>query len=327
MEMECGGEGETVDESCHNFNRVAARSVADGRLRFPAGGLEFTVLSCQYNELPAGLRVPEHEHPYYCLTVVERSSMRTGCDGRTVENAAGKPTLFFLPPAVSHDCRFGEGELHLNWSVNFQIGGAHAMEINERIARRAAELGYEIPLSGEEALLLREIRLQGEPEVPLVPELLSHLLAAFLVMVIRRNFSELLENASEREVLRAGFRRDRIDAMRRAMWAMVRDPDPVRRLAECFELSPRHLNRIFRQGTGKSIKEYQNELRIASACDLLRNSTLPVSLVAEAVGFHRPGLFAAFFRKHLNCTPQEYRIRPEAAGVPSAALPEVPGPA
>ena len=46
-------------------------------------------------------------------------------------------------------------------------------------------------------------------------------------------------------------------------------------------------------------KEYQNELRIAGACDLLRNSTLPISLVAEAVGFHRPGLFAAFFRKHL----------------------------
>lgn len=304
-----------MDEAHERFNRTAGRSVADGRLRFAAGGVEFVVLSCQYNELPPGCRVPEHEHPYYCLTFVERSFMRTSCDGLTVENRAGKPTLFFLPPAVSHSCCFGEpgGEAHLGWSINFQIGGAHAMEVNGRIARHAAELGYEIPLSSEAAFLLREIRHQGMSEAPLAPELVTHLLAAFLEMVMQRNFPGALEESSGHEALRTMFRHDRLEAMKRAMWAMVRDPDPVRNLAECFELSPRHLNRLFRQGTGKSIKEYQNELRIAGACDLLRNSTLPVSLVAEAVGFHRPGLFAAFFRKHLNCTPQEYRFRHAAA--------------
>lgn len=314
-----------MDEAHQNFNRTASRSVAEGRLRFSAGGLEFSVLSCQYNELPPGCRVPEHEHPYYCLSFVECSSMRTFCDGATVENRSGKATLFFMPPAVSHSCCFGEEETHLNLSVNFQIGGTHAPEVNGRIARHAAELGYEIPLSGEAGFLLREIRRQGMSEAPLAPELVAHLLAAFLEMVMQRSFPEALEDSSGHEALRAMFRRDRIDAMRRAMWAMVRDPDPVRNLAICFELSPRHLNRIFRQGTGKSIKEYQNELRLASACDLLRNSTLPVSLVAEAVGFHRPGLFAAFFRKHLDCTPQEYRLRPESAGVSSTALPEAPG--
>lgn len=300
-----------MDEAHENFNRTASRSVAAGGGRFSAGGLEFSVLSCQYNELSPGLRVPEHEHPYYCLSFVERSSMRTSCDGVTVENRAGKRTLFFMPPAVSHACRFGEEETHWNLSVNFQIGGAHALEVNERIARRAEALGYEIPLSGEMAFLLREIRRQGMSEAPLSTELLSHLLAALLGVVMQQSFPEALEEISGHEALRAEFRRDRLEAMKRAMWAMVRDSDPVRRLAECFELSPRHLNRIFRLGTGKSIKEYQNELRIASACDLLRNSALPISLVAEAVGFHRPGLFAAFFRKHLHCTPQEYRIHSE----------------
>lgn len=302
-----------MDEAHENFNRTASRSVAAGGGRFAAGGLEFSVLSCQYNELSPGLRVPEHEHPYYCLSFVERSSMRTSCDGVTVENRAGKRTLFFMPPAVSHACRFGEEETHWNLSVNFQIGGAHALEVNERIARRAEALGYEIPLSGEMAFLLREIRRQGMSEAPLSTELLSHLLAALLGVVMQQSFPEALEEISGHEALRAEFRRDRLEAMKRAMWAMVRDSDPVRRLAECFELSPRHLNRIFHRGTGKSIKEYQNELRIAGACDLLRNSTLPISLVAEAVGFHRPGLFAAFFRKHLDCTPQEYRLRPKAA--------------
>ena len=89
-----------MDEAHENFNRTASRSVAAGGGCFSAGGLEFSVLSCQYNELPPGFRVPEHEHPYYCLSFVERSSMRTSCDGVTVENRAGKRTLFFMPPTT-----------------------------------------------------------------------------------------------------------------------------------------------------------------------------------------------------------------------------------
>ena len=113
-----------MDEAHENFNRTASRSVAAGGGCFSAGGLKFSVLSCQYNELSPGLRVPEHEHPYYCLSFVERSSMRTSCDGVTVENRAGKRTLFFMPPAVSHACRFGEEETHWNLSVNFQSARA-----------------------------------------------------------------------------------------------------------------------------------------------------------------------------------------------------------
>ena len=118
------------------------------------------------------------------IACVKRSSMRTFCDGLTVENRAGKRTLFFMPPAVSHSCCFGEEETHGNLSVNFQIGGAHAPEVNGRIVRRAEALGYEIPLSGEAAFLLREIRRQGMSEAPLAPELLSPLLAGLLEMVM-----------------------------------------------------------------------------------------------------------------------------------------------
>ena len=302
-----------MDDPYQKFNRTAIRTVTDGRLRFEAGGLEFTVLSCQYNELPPGLQIPEHEHPCYCLTFVERSSMRTTCDDLSIENRAGGRTLFFMPPAVSHHCRFGEGETHWNLSVNFLIGGPHAMEVNERIACRAAELRYEIRLTKEMEFLLREVRRQGMSDAPLAPELLAHLLAAFLETVIQQTFPDALKNASGREALRAVFRHDRIDAIKRAMWAMVRDPNPAEILSECFGLTPRHLNRIFRKGTGRNIKAYQNDLRIFSACSLLHNSSLSISAVGEAVGFHRPGLFAAFFRKHLGCTPQEYRHRRDTA--------------
>ena len=214
-----------------------------------------------------------------------------------------------MPPAISHHCRFGEGSPHRNFTINFQIGGPHALEVNERIAHRSRELRYEIPLTPETDSLLRMLLRTGESEAPLASELLKHLLAAFLTTLIRQTFPDALENLSDRETLRMVFRHDRVDAIKRAMWAMVRDPNPVTILSKCFELSSRHLNRLFRKETGRSIKQYQNELRIRSACNLLQNSNLSISAVGEALGFHRPGLFATFFRKHLACTPQEYRIR------------------
>lgn len=84
-----------MDEAHRNFNRTASRSVAEGHLRFTAGGLEFSVLSCQYSELPPGFRVPEHEHPYCCLSF-------SGCgDGEKVGGETKKqpgviPGLFCL---------------------------------------------------------------------------------------------------------------------------------------------------------------------------------------------------------------------------------------
>ena len=298
-----------MEERFLKFNRTAAGIIADGLFHFGSGDLDFFLLSCQYNELPPDLRIPEHEHPHYVLTFVETSYMETTCDDLILKTYPNTNRLFFMPPAISHHCRFGESGPHRNFTINFQIGGPHALEVNERIAHHSRELRYEIPLTPETDSLLRMLLHAGESEAPLTSELLKHLLAAFLTTLMRQTFPDALENLSDRETLRMVFRHDRVDAIKRAMWAMVRDPNPVTILSKSFELSSRHLNRLFRKETGRSIKQYQNELRIRSACNLLQNSNLSISAVGEALGFHRPGLFAAFFRKHLACTPLEYRIR------------------
>ena len=124
-----------------------------------------------------------------------------------------------------------------------------------------------------------------------------------------QKFPGIFEEQNGEELIRTTLRQDRVGTMKRMLSAMVRDRNPAEIIARQFGLSVRHVNRIFRQETGMTIKAYQTELRLSGARNLLINSNLSIAEAAEAVGFHRPGLFSTFFHDHFGCTPQEFRAR------------------
>lgn len=306
-----------MEDLDRKFNQVLNRILNRSPLQFRLGDAEFTVLACHHALLPAGYVVPEHEHPYYGVVRMEAGSMETFCDGRRILNTSGDNALLFMPQATPHSCRFGNEELNRNLSVNFQVGGPQSSELNARLTRLAAECGYRLTPDPGVAALLREIRRQGEAEDPMTAAILRHLLPAFLALFFQRCLPAAFggENGNgsgsgnERELLRSAFRKDRVGAIKRQLSAMIRDGEPTGKLARQFGLSPRHLNRVFQRETGMTVKEYQTELRLVSARNLLAGSELPISEVAAAVGFGRPGFFSVFFRRHSGCTPQEYRLR------------------
>ncbi|MEF3353250.1 AraC family transcriptional regulator [Paenibacillus sp. GYB006] len=71
--------------------------------------------------------------------------------------------------------------------------------------------------------------------------------------------------------------------------------------------STRHLQRLFHQHTGQSFGSYLLNLRIQKSCDILRNSDLKISLIAENVGYYSIDAFNAAFKKIVGLTPTEYR--------------------
>lgn len=78
-------------------------------------------------------------------------------------------------------------------------------------------------------------------------------------------------------------------------------------LAEKFFVSESYLSRSFKDSTGVGIKEYINILRIRKAQELLEDSKLSVSEIAEAVGFESASYFGRVFQKHLAISPGQYR--------------------
>lgn len=85
------------------------------------------------------------------------------------------------------------------------------------------------------------------------------------------------------------------------------NPLSLQTLAGICYMSPNYFCHYFRQETGKPPIAFINEYRIQKACELLRESELPVSQIALSVGFDNFSYFIRKFREYKNVTPTEYR--------------------
>ncbi|WP_199029743.1 GlxA family transcriptional regulator [Ralstonia sp. ASV6] len=84
---------------------------------------------------------------------------------------------------------------------------------------------------------------------------------------------------------------------------------PYEALASRFAVSYRHLARLFQQECGVTLKQYQQQLRIAMARRLLKGGDWPVERVAEACGFASPQAFRAAWRQEESVPPARWRAQ------------------
>lgn len=85
------------------------------------------------------------------------------------------------------------------------------------------------------------------------------------------------------------------------------EPPDVAQLCARTGLSQRRIEQLFRQHFDKTPKQYQLELRLRRARDLLAATTLPVREVALITGFRNPGHFATAFGKQFDRSPSSMR--------------------
>ncbi|MDC3416857.1 AraC family transcriptional regulator [Aquibacillus salsiterrae] len=67
-----------------------------------------------------------------------------------------------------------------------------------------------------------------------------------------------------------------------------------------------YLSTLFKQQTGKTITQFQNELLMEKAIDLFKKSDRNVSEVSEALGFSNPYYFSRVFKKVTGVSPSNY---------------------
>jgi AraC-like DNA-binding protein len=63
----------------------------------------------------------------------------------------------------------------------------------------------------------------------------------------------------------------------------------------------------FKQQFGASVHEYQTELRMRIALNLLKTTDLPIAEIAERTGYAEPTNFTAAFKKHFAARPRDMR--------------------
>ena len=78
-------------------------------------------------------------------------------------------------------------------------------------------------------------------------------------------------------------------------------------LAAAFNYTPKYMGQIFKMRTGKSVKEYCNQLKIGQAKQLLADTDLNMENIALRVGFNSVTYFDKVFHKLTGLSPQNYR--------------------
>jgi DNA-binding response OmpR family regulator len=103
--------------------------------------------------------------------------------------------------------------------------------------------------------------------------------------------------------------RDR-GAFRKAIEILQRDmadPPVLAELGRELGLSERRLTDLFREQIGTTVYDYFAELRLETARHLLEGSTVQVQLIADRVGYRKPGDLTRAFRRRYGVSPREYR--------------------
>ncbi len=80
-----------------------------------------------------------------------------------------------------------------------------------------------------------------------------------------------------------------------------------RDIEENFHSNFNYLNRRFKENTGNTIFVFLNEYRISESMNLLKNSQLSISEIAELIGFCNEFYFSRVFKKFRGISPSDYR--------------------
>ncbi|MEW9701519.1 response regulator [Paenibacillus sp. SI8] len=171
------------------------------------------------------------------------------------------------------------------------------------------ELYYRFMLDMDKFARSRNVTLfsaEEENEIPWKLILECHFLDDILRVVLQK-LNELKGNIKERGNGQMSSTSSRI--IRYIHQHFASDDLSVQEVSDHMQMTASHLISIFKEATGKTIKQYVTEYRMEKAKDLLRTNRLKVLDVATQVGFKDGEHFAKIFRKYTGMTPTEYRER------------------
>lgn len=80
----------------------------------------------------------------------------------------------------------------------------------------------------------------------------------------------------------------------------------LQKVAEVANYSKAAFCRFFKQRTRKTFSRFLNEVRVAQACKLLKNSSLNISQICYESGFNNVSNFNRQFKKIMEMTPKDY---------------------
>lgn len=288
-------------------NLNSAADALPGILMVPQpGGIYFGRLihaEVDHYSPPRSRRLASQRHMHYHVVLVTGGAGLFDIDGHLFPVRPG--AVFFTSPRQSHQflnaardttrydeltfefVRAGGGALDIDFAemlsawTNRPIDPVVTLQLSSAQARMIA--------NGISGLVTRGLATPRPDDLEL-----GGLLAGILTTLYRLVFQK-------------GKQPDKIDHARDIIRARYREKLQLATLAKDAGLSPAHFSRRFKECFGRAPIDYQLDLRLRSACELLRASEEPLSAIASAVGFDDVYYFSRLFRRRLGEAPGRFR--------------------
>lgn len=101
------------------------------------------------------------------------------------------------------------------------------------------------------------------------------------------------------------------DARLRKLLQLI-ESDPLGKTqdwAVAFNLSPSHIQHLFKQATGVALGQVLTERRLQKAAHLLVNTNMSIKEIACAIGYEHTSSFTRAFEKRFEQAPRRYRMQ------------------
>ena len=221
--------------------------------------------------------------------------------------------IFLLAPGQSHaftnqhhllvyNVLFQRDALELNLYDLTNSPGYHLFFHLEPNSRQSNQFKQHLRLTGSQLLRAQELIENIDRELTVQQECFQleiySLLGELFVMICRLAMDQ---NSSDRNELQ------NIARAVNYMNNNFSQPLDRARLAKLVNMSEASFFRRFKRAMECSPMEYLQNLRLNEAEKLLRNTEMPLALIAEKCGFYDSNYLGLLFRKHYQITPHRFR--------------------
>jgi two-component system response regulator YesN len=228
-------------------------------------------------------------------------------------------------PYLNSLCREIHWKALLAEEVYTAMGGAEAMEI---LRTRAIDLLItDIEMPGKSGLHLLDwcreesyrcmtIILSSFPDFSYAQRAISLGVFSYLLKtseysvledMIRRAMVELMRRREQQEETSEARQPGQIEKIRYYISEHISEEINRSMLAKYVGFSPEYLSSYFKKMTGQSLNSYINSEKIYFSQKMLLQTDLPISMIAQNLGFETSSYFTALFRKMTGMTPREFR--------------------
>ncbi|MEO1773198.1 AraC family transcriptional regulator [Candidatus Enterococcus ferrettii] len=179
------------------------------------------------------------------------------------------------------------------------IGGDLIESYLANLGITPAHLSFEVTNSADfHALILQCLAYEQDTQLN---ELILQKIAYSFMELLSKSMVHTLKDSHSTKM--NGYVLEALEIIGEHFWRNI----TVKEIAEKLMIDASYLSRLFKKDIGISIKSYINEMRISTSRDIIATTNLPISKIAEMIGFPTTQAFSKAFSKGMGLSPFAYR--------------------